>query len=205
MATPSETSVANACLTLLGERRINDLEENSKTANVLKERFDEVRDSLLRRHPWNFATKRISIAKDVAAPVWGFDNQYTLPADLLRLLNVENPNHWPYTVEGRKVVTDLESPLEVVYTGRITAVDQMDVLFRQALAAELAADVAESITGDDQKVNTLQQIVAGKIREARNTDGQETSPRNIESSEWLDAREEQGLVRNVPTGGGTPL
>ena len=201
----SETTIANAALTLLGERRINDLDENSKTANVLKERFDEVRDALLRRHPWNFATTRVKIAQDTAAPTWGFDNSYTLPSDLLRLLEVENPNHWPYRVEGRNIVTDLESPLQIAYTKQVTDTNDMDVLFRQALAAELAAEVAEAITGDDGKVRDMQAIVFGKIREARNTDGQEPSPRAIESSEWLDAREESGPQRGVPSGVGTPL
>lgn len=205
MPSPSETSIANAALTLLGERRINDLDENSKTANVLKERYDEVRDALLRRHPWNFATARAQLAKEVTAPTWGFDNSYTFPSDLLRLLEVENPNHWPYRVEGRSIVTDLDAPLQIVYTKEITVVGEMDVLFRQALAADLAADVAESITGDDNKVKLLSAIVAQKIREARNTDGQEPSPRAIESSEWLDSREESGPQRGIPSGTGTLL
>jgi hypothetical protein len=205
MPSPSETSIANAALTLLGERRINDLDENSKTANVLKERFDEVRDALLRRHPWSFATVRDELAANTTDPTWGYDFAYSLPADLLRLLEVENPGAWPYRVEGSKIVTDIAAPLRIVYTRCVTVVNEMDVLFRQALAADLASDVAEAITGDNNKIDQLAAIVNAKIREARNTNGQEGSPRMIESSEWLDSREETGPQRNIPSGPGVPL
>jgi len=205
MPAPSETSIANAALTLLGERRIASLSDTSKIAVLLNDRYAEVRDDLLRSHPWNFATKRASLAKDTTAPVWGFDNAFTLPADCLRVLELDNRSKYPYRIEGRKIVTDLGAPLDIEYTARITDPVQMDVMFRQALSAALAADVCEAITGDDEKVETLTRLASRKAAASRVPDGQEPSPRQLEASEWLDAREEQGFVRRVPTGEGTPL
>ena len=205
MATPSETSIANAALTLLGERRINSLDESSKTAKTLKERFDEVRDEVLRAYPWNFATKRASIAKDVIAPEWGFDNAFTLPADCLRVLEIDNPAKYPYRIEGRKIVTDLGAPLKIEYTAQVTDPQQMDVMFRQAFGAALAANVAEAITGTTTKVQELLDIRDAKMKASRTPDAQEHSPRTIEASEWLDAREDAGPGNRVPSGEGTPL
>lgn len=201
----SETSIANSALVLLGQKRINSLEESSKTAILLKDRFDDVRDEVLRMHPWNFATKRASLAKSAVAPTWGFANSFELPADCLRLLEVENPAGYPYRVEGREIVTDLGAPLQIIYTAQITDPVEMDVLFRQAFAAALAADIAEAVTGTSTKVEEMIAIRDAKMRASKTPDGQENSPREIEASEWLDAREEVGFTRRVPTGEGTPL
>lgn len=201
----SETSVANGALTLLGERRISSIDENSKTAKLLKERYDEVRDELLRAHPWGFATKRASIAKDTTAPTFGFTNAYTLPTDFLRLIEVNNQADWIYRVEGGKVVTDLDSPLEIVYTAQITNTDIMDVMFRQTLSAALAADLAEAFTGTEGKVDQINEIFKQRLRAARTPDGQEHSPSEMEASEWDDARSQPGYFRTTPSGPGTPL
>jgi len=204
-STPSETSIANAALVLLGERTINSLEESSKTARLLKERFDEVRDEELRRHPWNFATKRASLAADATAPLWGFDNAFTMPVDCLRVLELDNPARYPYRIEGRKIITDIGAPLNVEYTSQVTDPMQMDVMFRQSFAAALAADVAEAVTGSTTKVAAMIDIRDKKWKASRTPDGQEHSPRRIEASEWLDSREEAGYLNRVPTGEGTPL
>ena len=201
--TASETSIANAALILLGERRIDSLEGTSKTAKLLKERYSEVRDDTLRSHPWNFATRRASIAADTVIPLWGFDHAYTLPDDCLRLLIVNDPADERYKVEGRKVITNIDAPLEIEYTAQITDPLQMDVLFRQALSAALALDVAEAITGTTTKVQEIQALFETKLRAARVPDAQEPSPPQIEASEWLDAREETGSSRGVPDGTGT--
>jgi len=203
---PSETSIANAALAHLGERRITDLADpNSRTAKLLQDRFDDVRDALLRRHDWNFASTRASLSLNATAPTWGFANAYNLPTDMLRMIEVRDAEHDEYRIEAGQIVTDHGPPLYIRYTARVTDAQQMDVLFRESLAALLAAETAEAITGDRAKVGDLLQIVDEKIRYARNADGQEDPPRSLIASEWLDSREETGPVRRIPTGTGTPL
>lgn len=202
---PSETSIANAALTLLGERLISSIDDNTKTAKLVNERYTPIREDLLRSHPWNFATQRVELGADATAPVWGFDFAYQMPSDLLRLLTVENPGKREYRVEGRRIVTDISAPLQIEYTASITDPQLMDVMFRQAFAGALAADIAESLTGTTSKVDQMLAIRDAKIRMARYPDGQETTPRQIESCEWLDAREIGAPTRKIPTGSGTPL
>ena len=204
-STPSETSIANAALTLLGERRIDSLDDSNKTAKLLKERFTEVRDDTLRSYPWSFATKRVELPANATAPIWQFDNAYDLPGDCLRVITINNPSDDPYRIEGRQIVTNIGAPLQLEYTSREEDVSKMDVLFRQAFAAALALDVAEAITGTSSKVEDLRKAFKEKLRAARTPDSQEPSTRVIEASDWLDSREEQGSLRHVPVGVGFPL
>lgn len=205
MPAPSETSIANAALVLLGERRINSLEDNTKGARILRDRYDEVRDDVLRAHTWNFATKRAALAVNAVAPAWGFANAFDVPADFLRLIEIENRDSYPHQVEGRQIVTDHEGPLNILYTFKATVVIHFDPMFRQAFAAALAADVCEAFTGSNTKVEQCFALMDKKIKEARVPDGQEQSPQHVEASEYLDSREEQGFTRRIPTGGGSPL
>lgn len=152
---PSETSIANAALICMGERRIESLEAESKAARILNERFDEVRDELLRSVPWNFATNRARLAADVDVPLFEFARQFTLPNDCLRLIDVDNPHRLPYRVEGRKIITNLTAPLDILYTMRITDPMEMDAQFRDVFAAMLALDTVEAITGDSGKLEAV--------------------------------------------------
>jgi len=164
-----------------------------------------VRDATLRAHPWNFATKRTTLAANPTAPVWKYDRSFTLPEDCLRVLIVNNPEKIPYEIEGRDIVTDLGAPLELKYTFRVTDANQMDALFREALAATLASEIAEQVTGSTRKVESMMQIRTEKIRAARTPDAQEPTPAIFDDGEWLDSREEAGPGLRVPSGTGTPL
>ena len=110
-----------------------------------------------------------------------------------------------WKIEGRSIVTNIDAPLQIEYTARVTDPVQMDSMFRQVLAAALASDTAEAITGSSQKAADVEDIYKRKLSAAKATDGQEPSPQRLEASELLDAREPQDYERTVPTGSGTPL
>jgi len=186
----SDVGIANAALRKLGQGPITAFSENSKAARLANERYAEVRDELLYRHPWNFAMKRESLAASSTAPVWGFTSAYPLPADYIRMheVNGEDENTAKWKVEDGAIVTDLPAPLQVRYVYQVTDANRMSIGFREALASQLASDWAEDITGDDNVVTDK----AGKARlavaQARSNDGQEGTPDAIESDEWLVAR-----------------
>ena len=82
----SETDIANSALAEIGARRITSLSDDSDSVRVCKEQFNNIRDSLLESHPWNFAIKRLQLGKLATSPEFGFDNQFQLPSDCLRVL-----------------------------------------------------------------------------------------------------------------------
>lgn len=184
LRTLSETKIANAALICLGERRINDLNEGSKTANILLTRFDDIRDALLRSMTWLFATERAELSASTVAPVFGFTYRYPLPNGCLRLLDVDDRWGFGWRLEGNAVVTNIVSPLQVTYTRRVTDPNQMDSAFRQLLSLAIALELAEVITGDSNKLIYVAQKFDALLDDVRTANGQEEAPIAPELSAW---------------------
>jgi hypothetical protein len=107
----SEVTIANAALRRLGSLTITSFTEQSVPARIAKDTYADLRDSLLRMHPWKFAMKRASIPALAAAPDWGWAREFPFPASpdyCLRVWWVQNQSietgNW--TVEGRSVLTN---------------------------------------------------------------------------------------------------
>ena len=90
MALPAPNSPAAICniaLSLLNQAPIANIDQPSTPNEELcKTFYAQERRALLRGHSWNFAIKRAELASDAQAPLFGFSEQYTLPADFLRFL-----------------------------------------------------------------------------------------------------------------------
>lgn len=184
----AETDIANAALLCLGAKSIDSLNDHSKVAKLLCDRFVEVRDSVLRIMPWNFATKRALLASAVNTPVYGYVTSFPLPSDCLRLLEVEDKFPMGYRVEGRSILANIPAPLRIVYTSRVEDVAQMDVQFKEVLAAALAVDVGEAIAGSDEKVAVCFQTLIDRLRVASAANGQENPPAERIAEFWERSR-----------------
>lgn len=186
----SDVGIANAALRKLGQAPITSFTENSKPARLADERYAELRDELLFRHPWNFARKRGSLAASATAPVWGFANAFPLPTDYIRMYeaNGEDEDTGKWKIEDGSIVTDLAAPLEVLYVYQVTDANRMSAGFREAFASVLAADWAEDLTGDDSVVTNKERKAVRAVALARSNDGQEGIPDRLEADEWLNAR-----------------
>ena len=150
---PSVVDICNEAMDLLGAATITALTENSKEARLCNRRFETVRDSVLRAHPWNVAITRATLAKDSAAPAFGFTSQFTLPTDpfCLRVLSFFNSNvdseiaaydtQVMFKVEGRKILSD-EETCQIVYIARIEDTELFDSLLSSSIAHKLASETA---------------------------------------------------------------
>lgn len=188
----SDVSVVNGALLSLGARPINAFTDPTPEARIATRRYADVRDDLLRRHPWNFALKRTSLPASTTTPAWEHTNAYPVPADFLRLHELNNPTRTPYTIEntadGTIIATDLDSPIEINYVRRITQPDLMDPSFRNALSLALAMDWAEKLTGNSDKVQIAEVRAMKALQAARTADGQEVYPESYQAFDWVDAR-----------------
>jgi hypothetical protein len=145
----------------------------------------------LRAHPWNCATKRQSLTANTETPDWGYDYAYQVPTDCLRVLEVNGEDVGSSTlwqIEKGEIVTDLSPPLEIKFIFRNTEVPTYDPEFVSALSYKLAVEWVEPLIKAANLKQTMFELYKQALSAARGTDGQEGSPRRIQSSTWLDVR-----------------
>lgn len=170
MAVTAEARICNrALLRIMQSRPISSLDEATTWARSCKALFADSRDAVLEARDWPFARRRAVLAQiaDGARGGWGY--AYTLPDDCIEPRFIEpstsadadddddevpvDPTGLlsgavpvPFETEddetlGRVLLTD-EDTVDLVYTARVTAVPRFSPLFVDALAWQLAADLA---------------------------------------------------------------
>ena len=196
---PSVVDICNEAMDLLGAATITALTENSKEARLCNRRFETVRDAVIRAHPWNVAITRATLAKDAAAPAFGFTNQFTLPTDpyCLRVLSFWNSNvdsdvaaydsQVMFKIEGRKVLSN-EGSCKITYLARVTDTEQYDPLLSSTIAHKLAAETAYAITGSNSVTQGMQQLYELRLKEARSIDAMEGVPDKLIADDFINIR-----------------
>ena len=211
----TEPALANMALTMLGQQPITALTESNNRAIMANERFADVRDSVLRAHPWNCAVKRHSLTKRAAAsgllagPKWGYTTTYVLPSDFLRLVDIEDPTQ-KYSIEAGNqedtassandlVLLSDASEMNIRYIYKLTSVAKMDDTLKHAIATRLASELALAITGDSGKENFLLQKYQTILMQAQWEDSvQSNTTDTIHGGLWLESRYDNAVYRNYP-------
>jgi hypothetical protein len=187
----SVVGICNSALVKMGASRIIQMTEGSKNANLCNEQYEKVRDDILRSHIWNFAVKRTKLAQLTETPTFGFNYEYQLPADFLRVVSV-HPNDSgsglvAYKIEGRKLLTN-STEIYLRYIYQVTDPNDMDALFRETLAYALASDLAIPIT---QSTTTREQMKDGlkrQLSKAKSIDAIEDYPETEPEPAWVSER-----------------
>ena len=172
----SEVDIINSAINMIGASNIIARDEDSKAARVANQRYDSIRDAVLRAHPWNCAVTRRSLAPDSETPAFDWDYQFTLPADpyCLRVLRLDYLDI-EFRVEGRKIVSN-ESSINLIYIARVTDPNEYDTLLQESIAARLAADVSFTLSQSTSLTQNMFNLYESKLKEARFVDATEGTP-----------------------------
>lgn len=200
----SQVECCNRALTKLGAARITALTDNSKSARVMASLWDTVRRSELRRRNWGFAMSRDSLPASSTAPAWGFANAFPLPADFLRLAQVNDTFAVPSLTDYRQeddsawsiervddvvcICCDFDAPLKIRYVVDVTDPGQFDPLFVEALASKLAYEACYEITQSRQGLESAMQDYKDAIRDAARNNAIEKAPAGLPDDSWIMGR-----------------
>lgn len=182
----SDIEIVNRSLTLLGVDPVNSLSDPTKAASTANRLYGDSRAAVFRAHPWNCLIKRASLPLDAVKPAYGFENQFVLPNDFLRLLSIEDSTGI-YSIESRKILYDGEI-MRISYVALLTDVPSYDTLLVDALTARLAADMAHPLLQSTQAMEQMWQLYELKLREAKFVDAQENSQQVLDADYWLNSR-----------------
>lgn len=173
--------IANRALILLGGREITSFMDKSNEARIAKSLYLSTRDYVLRAYPWASLKKRKELAELADKPISGFQHQYQLPNDSIRVLEVHSsgkikPSDWE--VNGDTVLTD-SKPVSIVYLAGNVPESKYSSQLVQALVYRLAAEMAYPITGNNTAQANFAALFTQVLEEARTTDSLEQSARKI--------------------------
>ena len=179
MSMATGVSICSNALLMLGAQTINDFNEPVDRAKLAANLYPTIRDDLLRAHPWNCTIKRALLAPDATPPAFGYDNQFELPADFLRVLEVgQNGCQIDYLVEGRSILADATSlELRYVYLNEIE--NTWDASLVGLLTLAMASAMAYPITQSSALQAAFEQKLAMAKKVARAVDGQEDPPQTL--------------------------
>ncbi|MGX9389757.1 hypothetical protein ACWX0K_10975 [Nitrobacteraceae bacterium UC4446_H13] len=206
----TEVEAANLALGHLGQNPITSLDDNTRRARAVRTFFASVRDAVLQKHNWNFATGYVTPAMLVAPNGgWpgGLPNRFNLPDDCLKVRFVDGAEAYDWEVMSApadpagslaevKILASRLSAPKVCYTRRIATVRLWSGQFLDAFAHELASAVAPMVTGSSSKADSEGGKAKDKISDAALEDGKEHARRTISrDTSWLGARGVGGARR----------
>ena len=198
MAT-SVVQIVNNALVKIGANAILTLTEDSEAARAANLIYEQIRDSCIRDHVWNFAVNRVELAQNSTAPAFEFSYQYNLPSDCLRVLQMEDMSTL-YKIEGGKLLTD-EGTAKILYLARVEDVNLFDAMFVEALSARLAAELSVTLSESNTLYSNMMEMYNRKIADARSMDAQESGYIEIVADTWLDSRINYGGSATVSVNG----
>lgn len=194
MAISNDFDIANIALRRIGATPITAIDDNSTNGKIVNDLYDDVRDELLRSHPWNFATKRQELTRQ-DNPAFEFDHDYPLPSDWLRTISVHGNDAGHGTilyrmeiVNGERAIVTSADEVWLRYVFQNTDVTEWPPDFQMAVAYALARDLAIPIASSNTLHNTMATLAARQLAKARSTDALGAFPELRPRGSWADAR-----------------
>ncbi len=191
----SVTSICNLALSKIRANVITTIGENTVEARNCLIFYDPSRRAALEAHPWNFATRKVALARDATyTAAFGLAYRFALPADFLRIIQVDwedldYSDGWslPYRIEDGYLHAD-ESSVSIEYIYDCEDPNKFSATFVDMLAERLAAELSLPLADNSVMSEKHWNVYESKLREARNTDAQQGTPRGFYANVWTQAR-----------------
>ena len=175
----SKTEICNVALGMVGATRIASLTENSENARLCNTFYDPAVDEVLCMAEWGCAKHTKVITSDADYDYTDYTYKlaykYALPANPYCLkVRVVNDDLYEWKKEGRYVYTG-QSTCEMVYTKRITDVNEFDPLLVEAISTQIAIRMTFPLQQTNQLrlelIEYLEKVVLPRAKGASASEG----------------------------------
>lgn len=177
----SETDIANVALIMVGEAKINSLQDNNKAARLAKSLFTICRDEAFGMPvDWKFATTRTELSQLSTTPAFGYDFQYGLPSNLHRIIAQVAEDDDRLQFEYRREVI---GETDVLLTNETTAFIKYIILrtdtsvyppwFVRLVYLNMAVKLAQPLKQDKNKVEQFVLLLELATIDAEQSNGME--------------------------------
>lgn len=160
--------------------------EDSKSAALCRDFYEQVRDEIIRAHNWNCAIGRKELAENSTSPAFEWEHSFALPNNCLRVIEMEDPESI-FKIEGRNLLTN-EAVCKIKYVKQIINPNEFDSLFVKVFYLSLAVALSYNLT----ETNTIKAGLMDELKDAwtdaRGMDALEGDPETTAFSAWLQSR-----------------
>lgn len=184
----SQVSICSNASLMLGGHPINAMDEPTDRARLASNIWPQLRDYVLRAHPWNCAVKRVALPPETTAPAFDWDYQFTLPADYMRALSVgEAGAEVDFKIESGKLLCN-QNPALLRYIWRNDEPTTWDDMLVWAMTNAMRAAMAYPTTQSASLSQTVNDALREVLKRARTVDGQDQTPDGLDYSPLMAAR-----------------
>ena len=191
------TDVCNDAFLEIGVSTIVDVSDNSPQAIRANALFPRVVRAELRKHAWSCALDRAQLPAMSTIPMFGYIQQYQLPADFIRLwmvgLNYIDPILTDYVsgddsafcIEGTLLLCNESAPLPIRYIKDVQGlIQQWDTLFREIVILKLAQKLIPSTVKSETKYDVMGKEYDKIIKVAKRINAIELPPTPMSDNAW---------------------
>jgi len=188
----SEVGIVNAALIKIGAKNtITSFTDGTPGGNYAAARYAEIRDDLLRAHPWNFAVRRSKLARSSDTPDFEYAYKYALPNLWLKVLgawdNSAGDGALDYKQEGSFLFTDSED-VYCKYIIQVVDPNTMTSDFRECLALKMGVELAIYVSNSNSMSEMLQQRFESALLKAQSMDSADDRPDRMPAGSWYASR-----------------
>lgn len=185
----TSTTIANLALREIGTYRIEDFNESSPEARVVRDVWDQVVRSALEAHEWTWAKKYAALSRLGETPAARWTYAYGVPDDFVRLVTVSaNSTMRPEMAEDEyefldeKIYTDAETPY-LAYVYSKTTVGTWPGYFVDYVAVSLAARLSSVLKATTER-ERLEQLRIATLGRSRSLDSVQTPIKVLAAGQW---------------------
>lgn len=193
MAT-TKIDICARALVMMGAQPISSFDDGSTEALVASNIYEDIVQSALCKHRWNFATtqKQLSLLAD--EPAGKYDYAYQIPTDpeALQIISISvNDNIIPYDRYKNYIYVDSYGSGSNLIMDYIYRVEEayFPPYFRTALEFELAAIFSGSVARDASMINQFNALAERQYLRAKHIDSSEATNKKLDVKRFVGVRQ----------------
>jgi hypothetical protein len=197
-STLTQLDIYNLAMDHLSEVALSATTEDNVYARWMNRNYANLRDSMLRMHPWNFATELTVLTASATTPTFKWLYQYTLPASHLRVipptyLGQRGGQPVPFQIRQNLLMCNIGPSMYVETINRVTNEGDFDPLFGDTLGLFMAMRMSHRFTAKVTYRDRLDKDFKEAMASAAYIDFLEGTPEPAEQQDII-------LVRGEYTG-----
>ena len=197
----SDVGICNSALLKVGAYQISSLSDNTRASNTCAQMYPVLRDEVMRASPWRFALAQIVLATpDGTAPPFGYNAAYDIPANVLRVWQVDTN---PWTEIGNQILCEKADGINCLCIVQNTDPTSWDAQFAEALAFRLASEIALSLVQSVPLKQEMDKNYKETLAAARSSNAVIGTPERFIADFWSKSRK-YGYNQFWPINAGPP-